>query len=301
METKFYNLSNPQKAIWLTEEYYKNTSINNVGGTLTMEEPINRDLLEKAISLFISSNDSLRFKLDLSQKEPLQYVAPITHYDIKYVEVNDENALKEFSNNFFKEPFEISNSFLFGFVMFNFKNEKKGGFIAKLHHLISDAWSMSILIDEIMEIYSNLLSNKPIEMTPPSYLTYIESENEPEEISMQNYIEVDECIRDLRELYEYEKDYFKYNQKSREVIESMQNILEGKKKEKFVSLKTEKEIDEKSDAGNAEIKESRKSGLEDVLESGIKRSLFDNAIHFVKRKLTNIKDKIIGAKEERDD
>lgn len=130
---------------------------------------------------------------------------------------------------------------------------------------------------------------------------YIESENEPEEISMQNYIEVDECIRDLRELYEYEKDYFKYNQKSREVIESMQNILEGKKKEKFVSLKTEKEIDEESDAGNAEIKESQKSGLEDVLESGIKRSLFDNAIHFVKEKLTNIKDKIIGAKEERDD
>ena len=81
----------------------------------------------------------------------------------------------------------------------------------------------------------------------------------------------------------------------------MQNILEGKKKEKFVSLKTEKEIDEKSDAGNAEIKESQKSGLEDVLESGIKRSLFDNAIYFVKRKLTNIKDKIIGAKEERDD
>ena len=130
---------------------------------------------------------------------------------------------------------------------------------------------------------------------------YIESENEPEEISRQNYIEVDECIRDLRELYEYEKDYFKYNQKSREVIESMQNILEGKKKKKFLSLKTKKEIDEKSDAGNAEIKESQKSGLEDVLESGIKRSLFDNAIYFVKRKLTNIKDKIIGAKEERDD
>ena len=87
METKFYNLSNPQKAIWLTEEYYKNTSINNVGGTLTMDEQINRELLEKAISLFISANDSLRFKLDLSQKEPLQYIAPISHYDIKYIEV----------------------------------------------------------------------------------------------------------------------------------------------------------------------------------------------------------------------
>ena len=178
METKFYNLSNPQKAIWLTEEYYKNTSINNVGGTLTMEEVINKDLLEKAISLFISSNGSLRFKLDLSQKEPLQYIAPITHYDIKYIEINDENELKDISDAFLKEPFETSQSFLFGFIMFNFKNKKKGGFIAKLHHLISDAWSMSILIDEIMSIYSNLLSNNTIDINPPSYLTYIESEND---------------------------------------------------------------------------------------------------------------------------
>ena len=27
---KYYELSAPQKAIWLTEQYYKNTNVNNV-------------------------------------------------------------------------------------------------------------------------------------------------------------------------------------------------------------------------------------------------------------------------------
>lgn len=134
---------------------------------------------------------------------------------------------------------------------------------------------------------------------------YIESEKEPEEIARQNFFEVDECIKKLSSLYEYEKDYLKYNQRSSEVIDNMQNILEGRKKEEIASSEPEKKTDEKSEDENAhnseEIKEGQKSGLEDVLEAGIKRSLFDRATQFVKVKLINIKDKIIGAKEDRDD
>ena len=146
---------------------------------------------------------------------------------------------------------------------------------------------------------------------------YIESEKEPEEISRQNFLEVDECIKKLKSLYEYEKDYLKYNQKSSEVIDNLQNILGNKEKEASASLKspaswkvpaslkTEKETDAKSGEENTHssegIKESKKGGLEDVLDAGINRSLFDKAIHFAKGKLSNIKDKIIGDKEEHND
>ena len=117
---------------------------------------------------------------------------------------------------------------------------------------------------------------------------YIESEKEPEEISRQNFLEVDESIKKLKSLYEYEKDYLKYNQKSSEVIDNLQNILGNKEKEASASLKspaswkvpaslkTEKETDAKSGEENTHssegIKESKKGGLEDVLDAGINRS-----------------------------
>ena len=34
MNSKLYGLTNPQKNIWNTEQYYYGTSINNIGGTV---------------------------------------------------------------------------------------------------------------------------------------------------------------------------------------------------------------------------------------------------------------------------
>lgn len=178
MNTKFYNLTKPQKSIWLTEEYFKNTAINNVCGTLTINQEINKELLEKAILLFISSNDSLKLKLDLSQEEPKQYICNEVKYNIKYVEINNETELNEVSLQFTNEQFNLDNSFLFDFIIFKYTNKPKGGFIAKLHHLISDAWSMSILIDQIIDIYNNLLSNIPFTPLFSNYLDYIKDEQD---------------------------------------------------------------------------------------------------------------------------
>ena len=48
-----YELTNPQKSIWLTEQYYKGTQINNIAGTLFIEEPVNFDLLKLAVNKFL--------------------------------------------------------------------------------------------------------------------------------------------------------------------------------------------------------------------------------------------------------
>ena len=38
MEKNFYDLTEPQKSIWLTEQYCKNTSISDVCGSLFLKE-----------------------------------------------------------------------------------------------------------------------------------------------------------------------------------------------------------------------------------------------------------------------
>ena len=50
-----FELTNPQKSIWYLEQFYKNTSVNNIGGTLIIKEKIDFDFLEKSIvsALFI--------------------------------------------------------------------------------------------------------------------------------------------------------------------------------------------------------------------------------------------------------
>ena len=40
-QNKMYELTAPQKSIWLTEQYYKDTSINNICGSLLIKQDVN--------------------------------------------------------------------------------------------------------------------------------------------------------------------------------------------------------------------------------------------------------------------
>ena len=42
MNRKLYDLTNPQMNIWATEQYYNNTAVNNVGGTVLLKAKLNR-------------------------------------------------------------------------------------------------------------------------------------------------------------------------------------------------------------------------------------------------------------------
>ncbi len=47
MEKNLYDLTNPQKSIWYTEQFFKNTSVNNIGGTIIIKDKISFDLLKE--------------------------------------------------------------------------------------------------------------------------------------------------------------------------------------------------------------------------------------------------------------
>ena len=51
MEKDFYELTNPQKSIWYTEEVFKGTPMANITATVIISEEVNFKLLEKAINI----------------------------------------------------------------------------------------------------------------------------------------------------------------------------------------------------------------------------------------------------------
>lgn len=50
MNRKLYDLTNPQMNIWATEQYYNNTAVNNVGGTVLLKAKLNFNILQKAVA-----------------------------------------------------------------------------------------------------------------------------------------------------------------------------------------------------------------------------------------------------------
>ena len=58
-------LTSSQKSIWVTEQYYKGTSINNICGTSIIEEKVKFDKLEEAIEIVCNKHDNFKLCLKI--------------------------------------------------------------------------------------------------------------------------------------------------------------------------------------------------------------------------------------------
>ena len=177
MKKDVYELTNPQKSIWLTEEFYKGTAINNIGGNLLIREKLDFEKFKTAINLFIKTNESFRLKFFIDGSTPKQYVSDYEPFDIEIIDLNSEEDLLPIEKKYVYEPLPLLNTLLFKFKLVRF-TDGSGGFLICAHHLISDAATYSVLAPEIVKIYSSLISNTEFEYNTNLYTNYIKSEQE---------------------------------------------------------------------------------------------------------------------------
>ncbi len=171
-----YELTNPQKSILLTEQFNENTCVSNVCGTLSILETIDEHALEKAINLFIKNNDSVRFFLIQDGTDIKQCIKDYSFIEIEKNYLTDSSSLSELEEEVITKHFTLINSDLYRFVIF--KNpDGTGGFLVNFHHIISDAWTMRILVNQIMDYYVSIIHHTPIkDIKNNSYLDFIAEE-----------------------------------------------------------------------------------------------------------------------------
>lgn len=178
MSENIYALTNPQKSIWLTEQFYKGTSIENITGSVIISQNVDFGNLKKAINLFVKKNDSFRLKFIVKGDTAMQYVDDFTEFDIETISVETDKDVKCLERKMCDTPFNTLDNLLFDFKLFEFPNGY-GGFVINAHHLISDAWTAGLVVNEIMGYYENLIKGEKIsDDLNPSYIEYINSENE---------------------------------------------------------------------------------------------------------------------------
>ena len=197
MEIETYNLTNPQKSILYTEQYFKGTTVNNICGTILIKEKIDFDKFIQAIHIVFRDNDNFKIRLTLNKKQEfVQYFSCdyILNTDIKLIQ--DMNELVELENKMVSIPFALVDSQLFNFQLFRFP-DFSGGFVLNIHHLIGDACTANLIASKVATIYSALKKGENPSVPPASYLDYINSENE--------YINSEKYIKDK----EYWEDSFK--------------------------------------------------------------------------------------------
>ena len=162
-EMELFDLTNPQKSIWYTEEVFKGTTINNICTSGLIYEKIDLDLLKKAINLVVKQNDSFRIHVVLQDGNVKQYISDYKNFDIDIKYINSFAELKNAQQEEAKHVFNMIDSDLFKFKIVVLKDV----FVCVVltaNHIISDSWSMGITIQEILRNYHELQNCKSADL-----------------------------------------------------------------------------------------------------------------------------------------
>lgn len=185
----YYNLTKPQESIWLSEQF-SNVPANNIIGTLFFKNDINISLLKESVYLTIKNNQALRTKFVINNTSaiPQQYFDSFSEFDIPVIDFSLKNMIdfREFQKYFSQKCFELIENFLFDFVIVILPNDEIA-LIGKFHHLIVDAWSLGLVIDNIAINYTKLSNGTNFNLLPGNYFDFINREN--------NYINSDSYIK----------------------------------------------------------------------------------------------------------
>lgn len=200
MSRKLYNLTEPQKNIYLREQAYPNTSINIVSFTSVIDKEVDIDICKKVLNKIIECNDILRSKIVKTEDGIFQEISDYTFVDIPVVNCphkTKEDVFKEIDKNTFVPFSPFENNRLFDFKIYRLDNNH---IIInyKFHHILGDGWSTKVIFKQFNTFYYFISHNLDITNFPPSYLDYINTENE--------YLLSDSFIKDKTYWEEYIKN-----------------------------------------------------------------------------------------------
>ncbi|OIS49751.1 non-ribosomal peptide synthetase, partial [Staphylococcus equorum] len=149
--------------------------INNISVIIYIKPGIKIEEIEKALNNLIKTHETYRIKLKKVKSEYKQYISE--HKDKKFDFVdfkNNQVGYTKWINEQARKNLFSTDSDLFDFKIVKLPTGKIGIFLME-HHVISDAWSITVAANTISKYLNDGPNSKEIEST---YFDYIEEEIE---------------------------------------------------------------------------------------------------------------------------
>ncbi|MBO5458699.1 MAG: AMP-binding protein, partial [Lachnospira sp.] len=184
---EYFNLTIPQQNIWNLQKYYENTAISNICGTIFYKSAKNIELLKKSLNIVIDRQAGLRLRFVEDGGTPKQYVEKYSPADIPVRRFENMEQLEQYVREAAKTPVRLLNNVMYRFEIVCVGTE--AGILAILNHLISDAWTLSLIAKQVHEAYRSLDGECGQSYDEMDYIDYVKSE--------QNYLHSDKFQKDL--------------------------------------------------------------------------------------------------------
>jgi amino acid adenylation domain-containing protein len=151
-------LSFAQQRLWFLSQLEPDNPAYNVPTALRLRGRLNVEALTRAISEIIRRHEVLRTSFVFEDGEPVQSIAPAAPLKLEVVDLGGlgEEAREAEAQRLAREeaqrPFDLSKGAAFRARMLRLGGDDHVALFT-MHHIVSDGWSMGILVGELEALY----------------------------------------------------------------------------------------------------------------------------------------------------
>jgi len=170
-KAEYYDLSHTQKRLWILSQFEKNLTIYNIPKEYLVEGELDFSVVEKSYETVVRRHESLRTTFVMRQGEPKQKIHDFESigFKLEYIDLrNREDGQRQAEKLAFAEAttvFDLEQGPLFRIKLVHIE-QKKYMLLFTLHHIISDGWSMGLLVNELLAIYEAYKNKKENPLSP---------------------------------------------------------------------------------------------------------------------------------------
>jgi amino acid adenylation domain-containing protein len=163
-------LSFAQERLWFLDQLDGGRSPWSISAAVRFQGRLDLPLLEAALDEVIRRHEALRTSFTVSGGQPVQVIAPALRVPLPVVDLSGlpddrgEAELKRQIDEDFHRPFDLATGPLVRALALRLGPEDRSedhAVAITLHHIVSDGWSMGVLIRELGAVYEALSSGLP--------------------------------------------------------------------------------------------------------------------------------------------
>jgi hypothetical protein len=153
-----FPLSFAQERLWFLDQWQPNSPVYNVVASFRLRGELDVEALEESLNDILKRHEILRTVFSAVEGKPVQVVVPIMPLSFTLVDLSalsktdrDDEAFK-LTREEAQRPFNLSHGPLLRTSVIRL-DEQEHLLLMTMHHIVSDGWSMGILVRELRTLY----------------------------------------------------------------------------------------------------------------------------------------------------
>lgn len=160
-----------QQRLWFADRLVPGNPFYNLHTEIPIPSRVDRDAMARTLRTIVDRHETLRTSFDDEGGTPVQVVHPAVHLEVEFVDLHDlpaparSAAVRTMSAEHAGRPFDLRRAPLLRTALLQLADDDFVLLIT-IHHIVSDGWSLGVLMREIQEIYGAYVQGRACPLEP---------------------------------------------------------------------------------------------------------------------------------------